>query len=145
MSFFLPQNSIQYLVEEVGECEDSLRLTMIGENEDEEEEEQTESMERSENGASNSRRGLHKLNKSIYKERDVDKVLKFMKQKQKRNQPRELDYFFTSACESTKRLPRRLQLKVKQEVMKAILNAEMECLDSETSRHLLQVLHLHLL
>lgn len=45
-------------------------------------------------------------------------------------------FFFASACESTKvliRLPRRLQLKIKKEVMMPILNAETEFLDQLSS------------
>ena len=65
----------------------------------------------------------------------VDKILTFLKEKNKdKKQPGELDFFFASACESTKRLPRHLQLKVKAEVMKAVINAETECLDHEQFR-----------
>lgn len=51
------------------------------------------------------------------------------KTNQLKKQPGELDFFFASACESTKRLPRRLQLRIKQEVMREIINAETEFLD----------------
>jgi len=65
----------------------------------------------------------------------VDKTLTFLKDKNKdKKQAGELDFFFASACESTKRLPRHLQLKVKVEVMKAVINAETECLDHEQFR-----------
>jgi hypothetical protein len=53
--------------------------------------------------------------------------------KRYKKQPDELEYFFASVCESTKRLPRRCQLRVKQDIMKLIVNAEMECLDAESS------------
>lgn len=52
-----------------------------------------------------------------------------------KKQPEELDFFFASACESTKRLPRRLQLRIKQEVMRLIINAETEFLDQPTPQH----------
>jgi len=70
-----------------------------------------------------------------YKE-GVDKILTFLKDKNKdKKQAGELD-FFASACESTKRLPHHLQLKVKAEVMKAVINAETEYLDHEQFRSL---------
>jgi len=65
----------------------------------------------------------------------VDKILTFLKDKNKdKKQAGELDFFFASARESTKRLPRHLQLKVKAEVMKAFINAETECLYHEQFR-----------
>ena len=65
----------------------------------------------------------------------VDKILTFLKDKNKdKKQAGELDFFFASACESTERLARHLQLKVKAEVMKAVINAETECLDHEQFR-----------
>ena len=65
----------------------------------------------------------------------VDKILTFLKDKNKeKKQAGELDFFFASACESTKRLSRDLQPKVKAEVMKAVINAETECLDHEQFR-----------
>jgi hypothetical protein len=51
-----------------------------------------------------------------------------------KKQAGELDFFFASACESAKRLPRHLQLKVKAEVMKAIIDAETENLKYEQFR-----------
>lgn len=50
-----------------------------------------------------------------------------MQDRKKTKKAEDLDFFFASVCESTKRLPRYLQIHVKQEIMKAILNAEMEC------------------
>jgi len=65
----------------------------------------------------------------------VDKILTFLKDKNKdKKQAEELDLFFASACESTKRLPLYLQLTVKAEVMKAVINAETEYLDHEQFR-----------
>ena len=65
----------------------------------------------------------------------VDKILTFLEDKNKdKKQAGELDFFFASACESTKRLPHHLQLKVNAEVMKAVINAETECLDHEQFR-----------
>ena len=76
------------------------------------------------------RKDFYKFQKG-YKE-GVDKTLTFLKDKNKdKKQAGELDFFFASACESTKHLPRHLQLKVKVEVMKAVINAETECLDHE--------------
>jgi len=65
----------------------------------------------------------------------VDKILTFLRDKTKdKKQAGELDFLFASACESTKRLPRHLQLKVKAEVMKTVINAENEYLDHERFR-----------
>ena len=65
----------------------------------------------------------------------VDKILTFLKDKNKvKKQAGELDFFFAIACESTERLPHHLQLKVKTEVMKAVINAETGCLDHEQFR-----------
>lgn len=81
-----------------------------------------------------SRKNADKSKRCVEKEHDVDKVITFLKEKKGDGKQRgELDYFFASACESTKLLPRRLQLRVKQQIMATILNAEMECLDSESS------------
>uniref|UniRef100_A0A2S2Q5C2 BESS domain-containing protein n=1 Tax=Sipha flava TaxID=143950 RepID=A0A2S2Q5C2_9HEMI len=72
--------------------------------------------------------------KNIGKESDVDKIISFIGNKnQVKKQPRELDFFFTSACENTKRLPRRLQLQIKQEVMRTFINAEIEFLDQPST------------
>jgi len=65
----------------------------------------------------------------------VDKILTFLKDRNKdKKQAGELDFFVASACESTKPLLRHLQLKVKAEVMKAVINAEIECQDHEQFR-----------
>ena len=64
----------------------------------------------------------------------VDKILTFLKDKK---QAGELDFFFASACESTKRLPHHLQHKVKAEVMKAVINAETDACTMSS----LEVLH----
>ncbi|PNF43207.1 hypothetical protein B7P43_G15662 [Cryptotermes secundus] len=115
------------VVEETEEREDGVGLTL-----DEEEEEQTESafQNRRESRSKNGR----KFGKRFDKEHNVDKVITFMQEKERdRKQPGELEYFFASVCESTKHLPRCFQLRVKQDVMKAILNAEMECLGTESS------------
>ncbi|XP_067013335.2 uncharacterized protein [Anabrus simplex] len=101
-------------------------LVIGGENEDEEEVRRGSVFQ--------NRRGSSKCRKRIDNERDVDKVITFLQDKQvNKSKPGELDYFFASACESTEHLPRRLQLKVKHEVMQTILNAEMKCLDNELS------------
>lgn len=72
--------------------------------------------------------------KNVGKESDVDKIISFIGNKnQVKKQPGELDFFFASACESTKRLPRRLQLRIKQDVMRAIINAETEFLDQPSA------------
>jgi len=72
--------------------------------------------------------------KNVGKESDVDKIISFIGNKNHvKKQPGELDFFFASACESTKRLPRRLQLRIKQEVMRAIINAETEFLDQPSA------------
>jgi hypothetical protein len=66
------------------------------------------------------------------KEEGVDKILMFLKEKHNdKKQAGELNFFFASACESAKRLPRHLQLKVKADVMKAIIDAETENLKYE--------------
>ncbi len=52
--------------------------------------------------------------RKVPKQRDVDKILSFMKE---RNRPRkelnDVDYFFASAAESVKKLPRGTQIKIK--------------------------------
>ncbi|CAG9763578.1 unnamed protein product [Ceutorhynchus assimilis] len=70
--------------------------------------------------------------KNVQKEDDgVQKVITFLNKKESnKNKNGELDYFFASACESTKNLPRYLQLRVKQEIMDAIIKAESEYLNT---------------
>lgn len=71
---------------------------------------------------------------NVGKESDVDKIISFIGNKnQGKKQPGELDFFFASACESTKRLPRRLQLRVNEEVTRAIINAETEFLNQPSA------------
>nr|CAD7463127.1 unnamed protein product [Timema tahoe] len=111
------------------ENEDSSGL-MGGDNQNEEAQTWPELKNKRESGGQKSREAFNKFKKSLDKEGDVDKVIKFLQDKNNaKKRPGELDFFFASACESTKRLHRRLQLKVKEEVMKAIINAETECLD----------------
>jgi hypothetical protein len=109
-------------------------IPISGDSQLEEEEEQTGS-ELSINIGSASKKCRKDFNKFQKGDKEgVDKILTFLKDKNKdKKQAGELD-FFASACESTKRLPRHLQLKVKAEVMKAVINAETECLDREQFR-----------
>jgi hypothetical protein len=93
----------------------------------EEEEDQTESE------LSNTERAVIKRRRDSNKE-GVDKIITFLKEKNDKKQAGELEFFFASACESTKLLPRHLQLKVKVEVMKAVIDAETECLNYEQLR-----------
>lgn len=62
------------------------------------------------------------------KECPFDKILPFPFVQDKK-QAGELDLFFASVYESTKSLPRRLQLRVKADVMKTVINAETECIN----------------
>jgi len=134
MNFFLHRTQSNVDVDDDTENEDSL-IPIDGDNELEEGEEQTES-ELSiniERASKKCRKYFNKFQKGG--QEGVDKILTFRKDKNKdKKQAGELDFFFASACESTKRLPRHLQLKVKAEVMKAVINAETECLDHEQFR-----------
>nr|CAI5856873.1 unnamed protein product [Callosobruchus analis] len=61
----------------------------------------------------------------------VQRAITFLSKKESnKNKNGELDYFFASACESTKNLPRYLQLRVKQQIMDAIIKAESEYLNT---------------
>ena len=123
-------------VDDGTEDEDSLRIPIDGENQLEEEEEQTESELSINIESKKCRKDFNKFQKGD--KEGVDKILTFLKDKNKdMKQAGELDFFFASACESTKRLPRHLQLKVKAEVMKAVINAE----TSAWTMSSLEVLH----
>ena len=136
MDFFLHRTQSNVGVDDGTEDEDSLMIPIDGENQLEEEEEQTGS-EVSINIERANKKCRKDLNKFQTRDKEgVDKILTFLKEKNKdKKQAGELDFFFASACESTKRLPRHLQLKVKAEVMKAVINAETECLDHEQFRN----------
>lgn len=87
-----------------------------------------------ESGNQIKKKKINVCKKNPEKKDDVEKIIKFIENKnQIKKQPGELDFFFASACESTKRLPRHLQLKIKGEVMKSILNAETEFLEQSSS------------
>ncbi|CAH1114827.1 unnamed protein product [Psylliodes chrysocephalus] len=77
-------------------------------------------------------KSLKSNRKNVEKENDgVQKVITFLSKKEStKNKNGELNYFFASACESTKNLPRYLQLRVKQEKMEAIVKAESEYLNT---------------
>ena len=122
MNFFLHRNQSNVDVDDDTENEDSL-IPIDGDNQLEEKEQQTVS-----ELSINIERASKKCRKDFNK---------FQKGKNKdKKQAGELDFFFASACESAKRLPRHLQLRVKAEVMKAVINAETECLDQEQFRNL---------
>ena len=130
MNFFLQRTQSNVDVDDDTENEDSLIL-IDGDNQLAEEEEQTgsELSINIERASKKCRKDFNKFQKGDKK--GADKILTFLKDKNKdKKQAGELDFFFASACESTKRLPRHLQLKVKAEVM----NAETECLDHEQFR-----------
>lgn len=115
--------------------EDFVELNATGGGIEEKEKEETDSGEdKAENKQEGRSRIFRKRNRKLVKEneQDVDKVISFMKEKKQESKKLlgELDYFFASACESAKRLPRHLQLRVKREVMNTILNAETESLSS---------------
>ncbi|KAG0716690.1 Transcription factor Adf-1 [Chionoecetes opilio] len=56
---------------------------------------------------------------------DVDKLITCLHDTQAMSEQRDdLDYFFMSACHSTRRLPRRLQTQIKREVLDCIARAE---------------------
>jgi len=134
MNFFLHRTQSNVDVDDDTENEDSL-IPIAGDNQLEEEEEQTgsELSINIERASKKCRKNFNKFQKGD--KEGVDKILTFLKDKNKdKKQAGELDFFFASACESTKRLPRHLQLKVKAEVMKAVINAETECLDHEQFR-----------
>jgi len=133
MNFFLHRTQSNVDVDEI-ENEDSL-IPIDGANQLGEEEEQTgsELSINTERASKKCRKDFNNFQKGD--KEGVDKILTFLKEKNKdKKQPGELDFFFASACESIKRLSRRLQLKVKVEVMKAVINAETECLDHEQFR-----------
>ena len=134
MNFFLHRTQSNVDVDDDTEYEDSL-ISIDGANQYVEEEEQTgsELSINRERASKKCRKDFNKFQKG--NKEGVDKILTFLKGKNKdKKQAGELDFFFASACESTKRLPRHLQLKVKAEVMKATINAERECLDHEQFR-----------
>jgi len=133
MNFSLHRTQSNVDVDDDTENEDSL-IPIDGANQLGEEEEQTGS-ELSINieGASKKcRKDFNKFQKGD--KEGVDKILTFLKDKK---QAGELDFFFASACESTKRLPHHLQHKVKAEVMKAVINAETDACTMSS----LEVLH----
>ena len=133
MNFFLHRTQSN-VDDDDTENEDSL-IPIVGDNQLEEEEEQTgsELSINIERASKKCRKDFNKFQKGD--KEGVDKILTFLKDKNKdKKQAGELDFFFASACESTKHLPHHLQLKVKVEVMKAVINAETECLDHEQFR-----------
>ena len=134
MNFSLHRTQSNVDVDDDTEKEDSL-IPIDGANQLGEEEEQTESelSINTERASKKCRKDYNKVQKGD--KEGVDKILTFLKDKNKdKKQAGELDFFFASARESTKRLPRHLQLKVKAEVMKAVINAETEYLDHEQFR-----------
>jgi len=132
MNFFLHRTQSNVDVDDDTVNEDCL-ISIDGDNQLEEEEEQTESELSINIESKKCRKDFNKFQKGD--KEGVDKILTFLKDKNKdMKQAGELDFFFASACESTKHLPRHLQLKVKAEVMKAVINAETECLDHEQFR-----------
>jgi len=134
MNFLLHRTQSNVDADDDTENEDSL-IAIDGDNQLEEEEEQTGS-ELSINIERASKKYKKDFNEFQKGDKEgVDKILTFLKDKNKdKKEAGELDFFFASACESTKCLPRHLQLKVKAEVMKAVINAETECLDREQFR-----------
>lgn len=56
---------------------------------------------------------------------EVNKIISYLKE-QRRSTPKldDLDHFFISACMSTKRLSRRIQNKVKKDILEIIERAE---------------------
>ena len=135
MNFFLHRTQSNVDVDDDTENEDSLIL-IDGDNQLEEEEQiGSELSINIERASKKCRKDFNKFQKGD--KEGVDKILAFLKDKNKdKKQAGELDFFFASACESNKRLPRHLQLKVKAEVMKAVINAETEYLDHEQFRSL---------
>jgi len=134
MNFFLHRTQSNVDVDNDTENEDSL-ITIGGANQLGEEEEQTgsELSTNTERASKKCRKDFNKFQKGD--KEGVDKILTFLEEKNKdKKRPGELDFFFARACESTKRLPRHLQLKVEAEVMKAVIIAETECLDHEQFR-----------
>jgi len=134
MNLFLHRTQSNVDADDDTENKDSL-IPIDGDNQLEEEEEQTGS-ELSINIERASRKCRKDFNKFQKGDKEgVDKILTFLKDKNKdKKQAGELDFFFASACENTKRLPRHLQLRIKAEVMKAVINAENECLAHEQFR-----------
>jgi len=133
MNFFLHRTQSNVDVDDDTENEDSLIL-IDGDNQLEEEEQTGSELSINiERASKKCRKDFNKFQKGD--KEGVDKILAFLKDKNKdKKQAGELDFFFASACESNKRLPRHLQLKVKAEVMKAVINAETEYLDHEQFR-----------
>ncbi|XP_031340988.1 uncharacterized protein LOC116169097 [Photinus pyralis] len=93
--------------------EDFVELNATGGGNEENEKEETDGGEdKAENEQEGRSRIFRKRNRKLVKEneQDVDKVISFMKEKKQESKKLlgELDYFFASACESAKRLPRHL-------------------------------------
>jgi len=132
MNFFLHRTQSN-VDDDDTENEDSL-IPIVGDNQLEEEEQTGSELSINiERASKKCRKDFNKFQKGD--KEGVDKILTFLKAKNNdKKQAGELNFFFASACESTKRLPRRLQLEVKAEVMKAVINAETECLDHEQFR-----------
>ncbi|KAG7168771.1 Transcription factor Adf-1-like 4 [Homarus americanus] len=66
---------------------------------------------------------------------DVDKVITYLHEKRAMSYKQDdLDYFFISACHSTRKLSRRLQNQIKREVLDCIARAE-EQHEYEISKH----------
>ena len=134
MNLFLHRTQSYIDVDDETENKHSL-IPIDGANELGEEEEQTgsELTINIERASKKCRKDFNKFQKGD--KEGVDKILTFLKDKNMdKKQAGELDFFFASACEGTKRLPRHLRLKVKAEVMKAVIIAENECLDHEQFR-----------
>lgn len=53
----------------------------------------------------------------------MDKNISFIQQKKGMG---DIDYLFTSVCGTTKHLTQHLQIKVQQQVIRVMLNAELE-------------------
>lgn len=59
-------------------------------------------------------------------EHDANKVIVYLHKKPKREKPDDMDLFFASACESTRKFPRRLRNKIKREILDLISRVEDE-------------------
>lgn len=55
---------------------------------------------------------------------DVDKVLAYFHKKENVTHKDDLDHFFISVCQSTRKLSRRMQNKVKKEILDIVIKAE---------------------
>jgi hypothetical protein len=128
MDLFLHRTQSNVGVDDDTEDEDSLRIPIDGENQLEEEEQTGSEV------SMNIQRAKRKRRKDLNKfqtcnKEGVDKIHFLKKKIRIRSRQESLTCSLQVHVKALKCLPRHFQLKVKAEVMKAVINAETKCLD----------------